>query len=324
VKVLFLQADNSACGHYRMEVPVKALRKAGYEADILDMPKMYETRPYDIVVIQRQYNEFLLKNIELWHEVGIKVVYESDDLVTDVPHHNPAAAIYNSKSDTIEELLRNVDGIVVSTEPLADVYKNFSENVLVAHNHIDLDFWNVPHKGHDRLTIGWWGGGGHWRDINLVQGVIEGAAAGKDYDVLFAGHKPRWYPEKWSFQEWVEFDESPGLITEFDIGLAPIEENQFNNCKSAIKFLEYAVHKTPCVASDWGPYWRVIEHGETGFLAHSGKDWVKCLRRLVNDDELRIGMGNAANEWMLENRCLQNRYQPLADDYMNFFESLKG
>ena len=89
----------------------------------------------------------------------------------------------------------------------------------------------------------------------------------------------------------------------WNIGMAPVVDNQFNKGKSHIKWMEYAMCKIPCVASKVYPYYKQIEgldtiiEGETGFLAIDGLDFYRKLKFLVDNPDVAKRIGeNAYNE----------------------------
>ena len=64
--------------------------------------------------------------------------------------------------------------------------------------------------------------------------------------------------------------ELPGVLRDLDINLAPLEpDKSFNEAKSAIKWLEAALTRTPTVASPTLPFREAIKHGSTGLLAQT-------------------------------------------------------
>lgn len=297
----------------------KALKMAGMEVDVLDQPKMALSRGWDVIIMQRQYDEQIRRNIDLWHKEGQVVLYEIDDLLTAIPDHNPCKEIYADRGHTIDCMLREVDGIVCSTEPLARELSKWNPNVLVVENYMDLDFWRSDVERNGRPTVGWMGGPTHIRDLEEMAGVLDRM----DAEITFAGQVPRWFREEWNRVEYFAFEDTPDVLANFDIGLAPIIKGKFNNCKSAIKFMEYALFETPTVASEYGPYARAIKHGDTGYLAKNGKDWIKYLKRLLKDREHRQDMGKRAKEWVVENRSIQNQYEKIADLYYEFAADLQ-
>jgi hypothetical protein len=70
-----------------------------------------------------------------------------------------------------------------------------------------------------------------------------------------------------------------------DIGIVPLNPNQFNEAKSNLKGLEYALSGIPFVASDTQEYRDLADMG-VGRIAKSNKDWLKHLKQLL-DPEVR-------------------------------------
>ena len=114
--------------------------------------------------------------------------------------------------------------------------------------------------------------------------------------------------------------------TKWDIGICPLIDDEFNRNKSHIKWMEYATYKIPSVASDVYPYRepidgvKVIEHGKTGFLAKTEKDWEKYLTKLIEDEKLREEIGENAFNVVKENWQMKNNYK----QYEDLFKEIYG
>lgn len=91
------------------------------------------------------------------------------------------------------------------------------------------------------------------------------------------------------------WDQLPTVLRDLDVNLAPLEPGKvFNEAKSAIKWLEAALTRTPTVASPSEPFREVVQHGATGLLATTVDDWVRALEDLIDDADLRERIGHAA------------------------------
>ena len=88
---------------------------------------------------------------------------------------------------------------------------------------------------------------------------------------------------------------------DFDIGLCPLEDIEFNRSKSCIKFYEYASVGTVTLASNVLPYKK-----EVNFLANNNyKDWYKKIEMLIRDKELREKLLKDQQKFVFENRDME-------------------
>jgi len=85
---------------------------------------------------------------------------------------------------------------------------------------------------------------------------------------------------------------------DLDIGLAPLEDNEFNHGKSNIKFYEYAAVGTVTLASDVTPYKEEVNYR----AKNTYKDWYKKLERLIVDKEFREKTLKQQQEYVKNNR----------------------
>ena len=94
--------------------------------------------------------------------------------------------------------------------------------------------------------------------------------------------------------------ELPALLRDLDVNLAPLQPGRtFNEAKSAIKYLEAALVRTPTVASPSQPFTEAIVDGRNGVLARTADEWLAALTELVDDPARRDRLGAAAREQVL-------------------------
>lgn len=78
------------------------------------------------------------------------------------------------------------------------------------------------------------------------------------------------------------------------ISVVPLVIDDFNDCKSAIRYMEAAQVETASVVSAVGDFLHVITDGVDGFLARTPDEWYDKLSRLIVDPALRTKMAAAA------------------------------
>jgi glycosyltransferase involved in cell wall biosynthesis len=87
--------------------------------------------------------------------------------------------------------------------------------------------------------------------------------------------------------------------------MSPLAANRFNDAKSDIKFLDYAVFGAPAIVPANSVY-GAVRDGETGILAAPG-EWGAALRRLLEDGDLRRRIRVNAREYLMQERTLARR-----------------
>lgn len=300
-------ADRDGPGYYRMRLPFDELERRGHAVEYRGtLPWRPGKRPDSHVLVgQRISNEGPSAR---WMAAAgdVRRVFEIDDDILNVdPASAKARAFYADPAVRGRLLanLRSADAVTTSTPYLAEVLRGeygVTAPVSVLPNCLHpsvLDLPPVDQTG--PITVGWAGSDTHRGDFEHVRGPlrrwfkyhpeVEFQAMGVAYGYLIdrPGQKKPWRPI---------WDDPAAYMRELDwqIGIAPLANTQFNRCKSALKALEYAARGIVVVASDVEPYRNFIRHGETGFLVQRGHEWGHYLDALVTDDALRTSMAAAA------------------------------
>jgi glycosyltransferase involved in cell wall biosynthesis len=303
----------SGCAYYRMQLPMHALRDHGHEVRYADSSDTHhpltvtlaDLRGYDVIVAQR-WNKH--EGLEIWRRARTptsRLVYELDDDVFHVtPENWNAYNLYRQPEirDAVGHAAEVADLVTVSTEPLAEVMREFNPNVTVLPNCVPGWVLDLPRPRRDRPRVGWMGGGSHGVDIGQVAGPVRRFLKrfpGWDFQLNATDYREtiKAPADRVFFRPWVQVNEYPekfyGSI-DFDIGVAPLWPTPFSRSKSAIKVIEYGARGIPTVASHCPAYAGVITHGVNGFLVREEHEWLRYLSELARDDGLREKMGQAA------------------------------
>jgi len=299
-KIIYLPPQNDACAWYRCIVPGMALRERGWHVDFTQRADMHLLKEYGIVIFLRPSSQNILKAIQLCNSAGILTVGEIDDDIWHIDKKNPVWDKWTpEKIKSVEECLCSSRLVTTSTAPLANYLKRFNSNVLVIPNMLPGKYWKVRHADDlgKKVIIGWAGGSSHWSDLEVIKDVIPQVL--DEYpnaEFQIAGMRDTPFPEheKIKIINPVDGEDLAQLLATFNIGVAPLFSGRFNDCKSDLKFLEYAMVGLPVVASKLDAYSDSVSNGENGFLARNSKDWLKYLRRLTENSDLRSQIGEAA------------------------------
>ena len=209
-----------------------------------------------------------------------------------------------------EMTMRAADGIIASTEWLAERYREFNPNVWVCRNGLDLGRYALTRPARTEVSIGWAGGTGHreamrpWltgvKDVMQAHPATRFVTVGQDFAHEL---KPRFGAERTLAVPFSALDTYPAAMTHFDIALAPAGKGGFFRAKSDLRWLEASALGIPVVA-DPGVY-PEIEHGVTGLHARTPAEARDAMGALVVDAELRVRIGEAARAHVREHRSAQ-------------------
>lgn len=206
-----------------------------------------------------------------------------------------------TKYEAFVQSVKKSDMVTVTTDYIASKFRHHSENVEVVPNLIDFDFWKPqkrPERLKDQIRIGWFGGDSHLYDLKMFKTLLP-AIASKYPQVKFVvqgPYVPDWRPliqsipqDRLEWHDWSQIEDYPLFLSSrhFDIGLCPLEDNEFNKCKSNIKCLEFSALKVPVVAQKMIPYSNHIVDGKTGLLADAEGEWINQVSLLIENAELR-------------------------------------
>lgn len=327
--------------YHRVRTPTDALAKRGHTSKWVSIGSEFTEEQLewpDVVVFGRTYpNEYNpVKWMKEFKKRGKRVVYDMDDDFWAVAKDNPSAMVSNALKDQYEGMIRGADAIITPSKVLAKKFKKFKKPVFICPNGVSEDY--TPRRNESGvLNIGYMGAASHWKDLQIIAPVLSELA--KKHDFMFTVYglvgepleaamyyyrkilSSNMMPEKNAYyRSALEFYEKlndlkmyhipfmpPELHAtvlsraDMDIGLAPLEDNEFNAGKSNVKFYEYAASGTVCLASDVAPY-----NEEVNYRAkNTEKDWYNKLEKLIIDPEFREKTRQEQANWVKENRSLE-------------------
>jgi O-antigen biosynthesis protein len=337
-KLLFYPRDNKGSGFYRMLLPASKLKDMGLaEVKVAMEFKEDLVKWADVVIFQRLDEPEWYNIIEKMKADDKYVVYEIDDLLYGVDPKNESAWQYWNPA-TLHlggalKIMSICNAMTTTTDRLAMEYLQVNPKISVLPNYLDKDLWDVPNgwsledwnlyykkKNDDIIRMGWFGSASHQSDLEMVSNIITkicrdnpnvhftvfgftpkdvfGMIPLRDTKCSHCGGEGQL-----EFFDGVPILEYPAKMKSLalDIGIAPITETAFNECKSDLKFKEYSALGIPTVASNIKPYSVSIKNGVTGYLAGSGQEWYNYLELLIKDRGKREEMGKNAYQFYREN-----------------------
>ena len=298
--------------HYRIDTPLTEAQYQGLctweYTGLVEGPKLAEA---NVLIQHLGATVEMIEVFDLLRQLPILVVVEHDDDMLNLREDNPVfrasekdwAYYQSSWRDAILESLQKADLITVSVPHLAEVYAEYTSTpIVVLPNTVDevLLTLDAPVREPGQpLRVGWGGSKTHdldWRGAaDAVRYALNKTGAhltimGSDYRSTIGYKNTEYLPWTNNIAEYY------AVVNTFHVMLAPLSNDLWNRSKSPLKALEAAALGVPTIASATRPYEDFIVHGETGFLCRTETDWMKALRELDGDEDLRREMGRKARE----------------------------
>lgn len=247
-------------------------------------------READVLIIHMVGDPDLLPVIIERKRRGQVTVFEVSDNFMDFQLANPAAAFYEDPSNRacLMQLLSLCDAMQTTMPELEKRFLKYNPVSRVFMNQMkDL---GDPSRSGKTLTLGWGGSLGHYDDMKRAAPYLIGwlnrrpdvnfsimaeKSIAQLFDAVPAHRKTIVKPG--SLQQYYDF------VQTLDIGLAIVENEEFNLCRSDVKFMEYASRGVAPVCSASPTYSRTVRAGTTGFLFSTFEEMTAILDTLVED-----------------------------------------
>jgi len=292
---------------------------------------------YDAVIIRPTNNDKIAAVMGFFQERrGVPVILDMDDNPFGMTDDNPAAPEYQKGGEaltTMTALADTVSAIFVTSDELSrqvnkrlgDVFGRAKPTYTLP-NCIDLADWLYPWPvRNETITIGWSGSISHDKDLEYllpslktilqrnkdVYAEIQGGLAGREEKAaeLFKNWKGG-VSERCEVTTGIQgYDNYAHMLANknWDIAVAPLVEDDFNNAKSHIKWMEYTMAGKPVIAQNTYPYREpihgtpVIEHNYTGLLFDSKSQLKEQLQYLIDYPEERYRLWSNAYNFIRKN-----------------------
>ncbi len=208
---------------------------------------------------------------------------------------------------------RGVHAVQTSTRALAAVLRQRNPEVAVFPNAMVAlpEVRNFADLG--RVTV-FFGALNREQDWQPLIGAINAVAARVGERLRFSVVHDRGFfdaldtPHK-RFTAMCEYDAYMDLLGECDVSLMPLADNGFNRAKSDLKFIEAGACRVAALASDV-VYGDTIEDGRTGLVFRNAAELQTKLLQLVAMPELARDLGDAARDYVSQNRMLAYQIAP--------------
>ncbi len=324
LRVLALPMPASGQAEYRVTAPLRALDNAGLAQTILacePLPKR-ERAPIptelarlapDTIYLQAAFDDVRFHGLRSAAQFnpGIFRIFSLDDRISDMPSYNASSKVLprDIVMRRMTEALRCCNRLIVSTAPLAELYRHEIDDIVIVPNRLEKAIWgelkSPPPPPGQRPRVGWAGALQHAGDLAMIREVVETLAG--EVDWIFFGMIPAGCePFIKEFHGTVHLDAYPAKLASLalDLAVAPLEVNLFNESKSNLRLLEYGIFGWPVICTDIDPY--RTNNAPVCRLPNDARLWIAAIREHLSDRAALRKKGLELQTWVRKHYLLED------------------
>jgi len=252
---------------------------------------------YHTVISMRGTSEKSLEILQTARRYGCRTIYDTDDnlLQLDQAISDPAnewRRKYDSARPRIEAMLALADVVKVYSEAATSVFRRHNPNVVAIRPCQLVTRSELSPNGREGLvTVGFLGSSYKDEEFeSLLPALRKLLDEGRPLRFEFFGFVPAElavrpgitvHPWERDYRKYREKLDGLG----WDIGLAPLRDTEFNQCKTNAKYCEYAASGIAGIYSDARVYRDTVTHRRTGLVVPHGSTqaWYDAIVELSAD-----------------------------------------
>ena len=282
------------CYHY-----ADALLALGHTAAVAPLDRVSDVmlKRFDHAIFHRPiYSKRFERVFNSCLEASVRTHVDYDDLIfdPDVAKHSPLFIEGARSIEKVEDHFRlnmkaasYFDSFISSTRFLAERLRQLFpiKHLTILPNSLPRLFTCpvVSRFPDDIPTIGYYpGSNGHGEDFKLVKPALLEVLNDSNARLLIAGRLNQRYYSELSDVHYVPFttyNNYLSLLARVDVSIAPLVDNVFSQCKSAVKLIESVAVGTPIVATSIQD---VIDHSNSmSVVVHDKNQWQQCLTKAL-------------------------------------------
>ena len=228
--------------------------------------------------------------------------YEIDDDLLNVPPVIDIDETYKKYRNGFEKLLRNAICVHVTNDSLANVVSEYNSNIIIRPNKIFPQRWNTNIPTEEKINISkddtaksiiYFGSKTHQEDLNFLISVVNKVNSEEKLAHLFvigcgefieSNNVTRLTPPSSRYDLFVDW--MIKISHNFDLGVAPLVDEQFAGKKSPLKVLELNALGLPVICSNIHPYTDVETTNKSKIykVDNDAFLWSSCIKKIINKE----------------------------------------
>lgn len=266
-----------------------------------------DARRYDAVLVHREclpVGPALIESVVA--RLGAPLIYDFDDAIY-LPDQSPLKNALKHPAK-VPAIIRLATQVIVCNEHLRSYCQPLNPRVTVIPTVVDTDRFCARKAASSGgpIRLGWVGSHSTARYLERIAPALRAVARRHPIELVVVGAGSEVYMDGVSVrnQPW-RLDTEVEDFRSFDIGVYPLEDDDWVQGKGGFKTIQFMAVGVPAVVSAVGANRTIVQDGETGFLVDSTSAWVDRLLRLIEDPALRLRLGEAGRRVAVERYSMQ-------------------
>ena len=326
--VIIADLNLPQCKKYRVLQKVEILKKLGYTCSFAyweDIPRCLNFLQFATTVLFYRIPNTRVTNcyIDEALRLGLKIGYDIDDPIFDeevyANNKNLEALSKHEKKNLLKNthiykaFMQKCDFVITSTPGMIEVIKRHTNRpVLLWRNLIDSETLNAytystetyfPTLENQKFVISYMSGSrAHEADFYQVfdalhQVLTENKEIVRLNIVGYANYgkelKKR-FPNQVKILPFSDYYTYLSNYRDIDLNIIPLVQDEFNNCKSAIRMMEAALFEVPSMISSIGDFKNLIINKQNGILIKKPSNWYHQMTYYINHKQELKAIGKNA------------------------------
>ncbi len=295
---------------------------AGLKGYISRFILLFSIRKYDLIIIEYELFPYLPPFFEIiLRKSGVHYIVDYDDGIY-LKYKNLYPVFNIFLKNKIETVIYNANFIFTGNRELFNYASKFNNRVQILTTTVSSKKYdsNNSEKITNDFIVGWIGSPSTSKYlINLID-VFKNITKYESIKIHLIGFDKKFKKlfelKNINIIDWHEETEIQN-IKQFNVGIMPLDNDQWSRCKSGFKIIQYMACKIPVIASPVGINGELVEHGANGFLATTLEDWLEAILTLYKNPEKAKGMGlNGYKKF-----CKYYSFESISNKYLSLINS---
>jgi len=314
IKVSPLFSDRYINNSYIGKLDICSILK-GYIKRIL---VLFKIKKYNVVIIEKELFPYFPSLFEyLLRKLSVKFITDYDDAIFHNYDLNKNLVVKLLFKNKIENVMKFSTCVIAGNSYLAKKAKiSKSKRIEVIPTVIDLQRYektSTNHKVKKPTVIGWIGTPTTFVYLVSLTNVLKEILHLYDVEIHIIGVKgDLGISNGVRYIDWKESTEVENILN-FDIGIMPLKDSNWERGKCSYKLIQYMACKLPIIASPVGMNLEVIENNVNGFLAKTDEEWVESFKTYLESPDLRKEHGENGYKLVKKKYCIQRTYKKMIE-----------